>query len=87
MESLLNEHPPVLQDQQRMLHIMGIGTHEYEKLIKAFRAQLRIALSTMAVEQAESAEAISENASQCLKELAESATILGADNFPHSTRD
>ena len=60
---------------------MGIGTHEYEELIKAFRAQVRIALSTMAVEQAESDEAISENASQRLKELAESAAILGADQF------
>ena len=62
VESLLNEHSPVLQNQQRMLHIMGIGTPEYEKLIKAFRAQLRITLSTMAAEQAESDEPISENA-------------------------
>ncbi len=81
VESLLNEHPPVLHTQQRMLHIMGIGTREYEILIKAFRAQLRITLSTIAVEQAESDEPISENASQRLKELAESATILGADQF------
>ena len=81
VESLLNEHPPVLHNQQRMLQIMGIGTREYEKLIKAFRAQLRITLSTMAVEQAESDEPISESASQRLKELAESATILGADQF------
>ncbi len=81
VESLLNEHPPVLHNQQRMLQIMGIETREYEKLIKAFRAQLRITLSTMAVEQAESDEPISESASQRLKELAESATILGADQF------
>lgn len=81
VESLLNEHPPVLHNQQRMLHIIGIGMSEYEKLIKAFRAQLRITLSTMAVEQAESDEPISEQASQRLKELAESAAILGADQF------
>jgi CheY-like chemotaxis protein len=81
VESLLSEHPPVLQDKQRMLHIMGINTREYEELIKAFKPQVRIALSTMTVEQAESDEAISENASQRLKELAESAAILGADQF------
>lgn len=81
VEALLNGHPPVLQDEQRMIHIMGIGTREYEELIKVFRAQVRIALSTIAVEQSESDEGISENARQRLKELAESAAILGAGQF------
>lgn len=81
VESLLNEHPPILQDQERMMRIMGIDTPEYDELMKAFRPQVHIALSTVGVEQAESDEAISENASQRLKELAESARILGADQF------
>ena len=81
VESLLNEHPPVLQDQQRVMNIMGIGTPEYDGLMKAFRAQVRIALSTVGVEQGESDEAISENASQRFREVAESARILGADQF------
>jgi CheY-like chemotaxis protein len=81
VESLLNESPSVLQDQQRMMNIMGIGTPEYTELMKAFRAQVRIALSTVGVEQGESDEAISENASQRFRELAESARILGADQY------
>lgn len=81
VESLLNEHPPILQDQERLMRIMGIETPEYDELMKAFRAQVRVALSTVGAEQGESDEAISENASQRLKELAESARILGADQF------
>lgn len=81
VESLLNDHPTDLQDPQRMMGIMGVEAHEYEELIKAFRPQVRLALSTVGVEQAESDEAISESASQRLKELAESAGILGADHF------
>ena len=49
--------------------------------MKAFRAQVCIALSTVGVEQGESDEAISENASQRFRELAESARILGADQY------
>ena len=63
------------------MNIMGIGTPEYEQLMKASRAQVRIALSTVGVEQGESDEAISENASQRFREVAESARILGADQF------
>ncbi len=81
VESLLNEHPPILQDQQRMMDIVGIGTRQYEQMIKAFRAQVRVALSTIGAEQAESDGTISEAASQRLKELAQSAAILGADQF------
>ena len=81
VESLLNDHPTDLQDPQRMMGIMGVGALEYEELMKAFRPQVRLALSTVGVEQAESDEAISESASQRLKELAESAGILGADHF------
>lgn len=81
VESLLNEHPPILQDQQRLMRIMGIDTPEYDELMKAFRPQVHMALSTVGVEQAESDEAISENASQRLKDLAESARTLGADRF------
>ena len=81
VESLLNDHPSVLQDPQRMMGIMGVGAHEYDDVMKVFRAQVRLALSTITVEQADSDEAISENARQRLRELAESAGILGADQL------
>jgi hypothetical protein len=64
-----------------MLQIMGIGAHEYEKVMKAFRAQVRRALLTVGAEQAESDEAVTESARQRLKELAESAGLIGAHRF------
>jgi hypothetical protein len=62
--------------------LLGVANNARDdELMKAFQGQVRLALSTMTIEQAESDEAISENARQRLKELAGSAAILGADQF------
>lgn len=81
IESLLKEQSPVLQDKNRVMNNLGVGTEEYDDLIHAFVAQLDTAMPIVVLEQAESGEAISENLGRLLKELAESAIILGAERF------
>jgi hypothetical protein len=54
---------------------------EYHELANAFAAQLSAALPIVVLEQGDSDEPISENLGRLLKELAESASMLGADKF------
>jgi DNA-binding response OmpR family regulator len=81
VESLLKGPPPVLQDKNHVMDKLGVGAEEYDNLINALVVQLGTAMPVIVLEQAESEEAISENASRLLKEIAESAAILGADTF------
>jgi hypothetical protein len=81
VEWLLKEQLPVLQDKHRVMNNLGVGTQEYDDLINAFAAQLGTVMPIVVLEQAESEEAISENLSRLLRDLAESAAILGADRF------
>lgn len=63
---------------------LGIGAEEYDNLLNTCAAQLGRVMSITVLEQVESEEAISENLHRLLKELAESADILGADRFVRS---
>lgn len=81
VESLLKGQLPVLQDKHCVMNNLGVGTQEYDDLITAFAAQVATAIPIVVLEQAGSDEAISESLSLLLKELAESAAILGAVRF------
>lgn len=81
VKSLLEEESPVLQEKTYIMNNLGAGAEEYDDMINALVAQLDTTIPAIVLEQAESEGTISENASRLLKELAESATILGADKF------
>lgn len=78
---LLQEQSPVLRNKYDVMNNLGAGAEEYDDLINALVAQLGTTMPAIVLEQAASEEAISESTSRLLKELAESATILGADKF------
>lgn len=81
VEQLINNQPPILQDKQYIMHNLGVGAEEYDTLLTTFAAQLGTAMPIVVLEQGDSDEAISENFHRLLKELLESADILGADRF------
>ena len=84
VEQLINHDPPLLQDKECIMNNLGIGAEDYDSLLNTFAAQLGTAMPIVVLEQVESEEAISENLHRLLKELAESADILGADRFVRS---
>jgi CheY-like chemotaxis protein len=84
VEQLINNEPPVMWDKQCIMNNLGIEAREYDNLLIAFNAQLVTAMPIVASEHVESDETISENLHRLLKELAESADILGAERFVRS---
>ena len=81
VELLLKGQSLVLQDKNHVMENLGVVAEKYDDLINAFLAQLGAAIPIMVLAQAESEEAIAENSSRVLEQLAESATILGANRF------
>lgn len=77
----LRSQPLVLCGKQITMDRLNIGLAEYHELINMFAAQLAETIPIVVLEQEDSEEPISENLSQLLKELAESAATLGADKF------
>ncbi len=78
---VLKDAPVVLQDKRHVMQTLDIGAVEYEDLARMFATQLYVALPLVVLEQQESDEPVSENLSRLLKELAESAAILGGERF------
>lgn len=81
VEHLLRSQPVVLLAQQKLLDRLDIGMEEYHELVTAFAAQLAATIPIVVLEQGDSEEPVSENLGRLLKELAESASTLGADKF------
>ena len=81
VEHLLRSQPLVLLGKQKTMDRLDIGLAEYNELINTFAAQLGATMSIVVLEQGDSEEPISENLGRLLKELAESASMLGADKF------
>ena len=81
VEHLLRSHSMALRNTHATMDRLGIGVMEYNDLIKTFAAQLTAMISIVVLEQEDSDEPISENLARLLKELAESASMLGADKF------
>lgn len=81
VETLLRSHRPILQSMQYVMNHLGIEREEYDSLVNTFAAQLGKVMSVLVLEQGESGESISDNLAQLLKEITESANVLGAERF------
>jgi len=81
VESLLRSQPPALVGKQIAMSRLDIGAEEYLDLVKAFAEQLAAILPIVVLEQGDVDEPVSKNLGRLLKELAESASMLGADKF------
>jgi len=81
VESLIKSQPLVLIGKEKAMGRLGIGVAEYIELANAFAVQLTVIIPIVVLEQGDSDEPVSENLGRLLDELAESASILGADKF------
>jgi CheY-like chemotaxis protein len=81
VSQLVKDEPPVLRSKQYVMHKLGISSEEYDSLATPFAAELAATIPIVVLEQGDPHEPISANLAQLLKELAESATVLGADKF------
>lgn len=81
VSQLVKDEPPVLRSKQYVMHKLGISPEEYDSLAIPFAAELAATIPIIVLEQGDPHEPISANLAQLLKELAESATVLGADKF------
>lgn len=81
VSQLVKGESPVLRSKQSVMHKLGISSEEYDSLAIPFAAQLAATIPIVVLEQGDPNEPISANLAQLLKELAESAAVLGADKF------
>jgi CheY-like chemotaxis protein len=81
VEYLLKSQPITLLGTHKVMDRLGIGVMEYNELVQTFVAQLTATIPIVALEQEDSDEPVSNNLGRLLKELAESASMLGADKF------
>lgn len=81
VEHLMRSQPLVLLSAQKTMERLDIGLVEYHELANTFAAKLSAILPIVVLEQGDSEEPISENLGRLLNELAESASMLGADKF------
>jgi len=77
----MHAQPFVLLGRQKARDRLDLGLAEYHELLQTFAAQLTRTLPMVALEQGDSDAPVSENLDRRLKELAESASLLGADKF------
>ena len=77
----MRSHSMALMNTHATMDRLGIGVMEYNELIQTFAAQLTVMISIVVLEQEDSEEPISENLARLLKELTESASMLGANKF------
>ncbi len=78
---LLRSQPQVLLGKNKVMEQMDIGLAEYNDLVNTFVAQLAETIPIVVLEQGDSDEPISQSLGRLLTQLAESASILGADKF------
>ncbi|MEO8045801.1 MAG: response regulator [Nitrospirota bacterium] len=81
VEHLIRSQPVVLLTSRKIMDRLGLGLAEYHDLVNAFAAQLAETIPIVMLEQGASAEPISKNLGRVLTELAESASMLGAQQF------
>ena len=78
---LLKNVPVVLRDKSQIMSKLDIELGEYDDLVRMFAAQLDDVLPMVVLAQGGSDEVIPQNLSRQLKELAESADLLGGEKF------
>ena len=81
VSQLVNDEPRVLRSKQSVMSKLGISNEDYDSLAETLGAQLAATIPIVVLEQGDPNEPISENLAYRLKELGESASILGADKF------
>lgn len=81
VSQLVKGEPSVLRSKQYVMHKLSISPEEYDSLARPFVTQLSSTIPIVVLEQGDPNEPVSTNLAQLLKELAESANILGADKF------
>jgi len=81
VEGLVRSQSVVLCSKLTTMEKLDIGLEEYNDLVNAFAAQLTATIPIVVLEQGDSDEPMSENLSRLLKDLAESALMLGAEKF------
>ena len=81
VEDLIRAQPVVLLAKQNTMDRLGLELTEYHELVHAFAAQLAAIIPIVVLEHGDADEPISENLSRLLKDLAESASMLGAEKF------
>ncbi len=81
VSELVKDEPCVLHSKQSIMLRLDISDEDYDSLAKTIAAQLATTIPIIVLEQGDPNEPISTNLAQLLNELAESATILGADKF------
>lgn len=78
---ILRNRPVILRDNTQIMENLHIGAEEYRDLSDMLAAQVSAAVPIVILEQSEAEEPISTQLGHRLDELAESATLLGADKF------
>lgn len=81
VEQLVRTQSVVLRAKLKTMRKLDIGPKEYQDLLTAFADQLTSTIQVIVLEQGDSDEGISENLNRLLKDLAESAVMLGAEKF------
>ena len=81
VSQLVKEEPRVLCSKKSVMSKLGISDEDYDSLATTIAAQLTTIIPIVVLEQGDPNEPISANLAYRLKELGESATILGADKF------
>lgn len=81
VERLMASTPHLLLNKRKTMDQLHIDAKEFDDLINTFAAQLAAVLPVMVLEQENSEEPISEQLSQSLREIAESAAMMGAEKF------
>jgi CheY-like chemotaxis protein len=81
VEDLVRSQSVVLRSKLKTMEKLDIGLDEYNDLVNTFAAQLTATIPIVVLEQGDSDEPMSENLSRLLKDLAESAAMLGAEKF------
>lgn len=81
VQHVLRDQPVVLREKAHIMNILKIAEEEYYDLVGMLTVQVSAALPIVILEQAESAEPVSGQLNHLLAELAESASLLGADKF------
>lgn len=81
VSQLVKDEPRVLHSKKSVMDRLGISDEDYDSLATTLAAQLATTIPIVVLEQGDPNEPISANLAHLLKELEESATILGADRF------
>lgn len=81
VEHVLQDQPIVLRDKAHTMETLQIGAEEYDDLAEMLATQVSATIPTVVLEQSDVKEPISPQLSRSLDELAESATLMGADKF------